>query len=195
MEYLGEGNAPKRAVSGIPDLQKLSTLEQLEKEGYKAFSAAPIHCYAGVAPGELSERFAAEHIKKRPEDVRGGFLETAHPTVMQCGKLGYRLEVMDLASYAFFKLWMMAQVWVRRDVKRVYISRLIPSPLLDPLGIAHGLAIPTSLDVFAVSGSRAFMRPCGWLNNREDAKMYVTFESSPPEPNVVQLQKEVFLGV
>lgn len=194
MDYIGEGDAPRRQLKAcsIKDLSKISTLGELEKEGYKGFSVAPIHCYAGIEPGELSERFAAEIVAGRPEVVEGAWLEFAHSLVARCDNWGRRLEVMDLKSYPYFKTWLSIQIFVSRADKNVRISRLVPSPILDPFAIVHGHAVPSSLDLFTSSSSNIFLEPKCWLNKKIDAHSIIDLQRAPPEGRVLALYEQVF---
>lgn len=188
MELIGEGSAPHKALREpkLGNANRFSSLAELEKEGFTAFVLGPVYVYAGVGES-IPERFAAEDIKNRPAEVHGAWFEFDHPLVARCEHWNYRLDYMDLKSYEYFKIWMLAQVFVNRQKRDVIVPRRYSAPILDPFAFVNNIGKPVSIDLYTVSTLQYLLRPRCEMPSYESAKFFVDFEKKPPEEDVVTM--------
>ena len=190
MELVGEGQMPHKPLREprLGDANRFASLGEIEKEGFTPFILGPLYVYAGIGES-IPERFAAEPIKNRPAEVYGSWFEFQHPVVARCEHWNYRLDYMDTKSYEYFKIWILAQVFVNRPKRQIFVPRRYPAPLLDPFAFVNNVGRPISIDVYTISGLEFLLRPKCELPTFESAKFFVDFEKKPPEPDVVEMGK------
>lgn len=189
---------------------------ELSKEGFTPFSIGTLYVYAGVKE-DLVRRFAAEEGGKQVEDLRlrgpgdlirnkykleprGCHLRFEKPVVTQCGAdWGYLLNIIDTQSFPHFKKWLLSQQFVNRAEKKFYIVRHYNVPVVDPLALSlKGLAIPSTLDVFSLSGMKGVLQPRTHLATpdaptlQKQAYPYVIFDHLPPEEDTIKLGAAAF---
>ncbi len=184
----------------------MTSFAELEKNGLTPFALGPIYVYAGVQE-DIPRRFASEFdgkVMERNEivnkqlrvlrdklEVRGNTMHFDRPVLARCQGWNTILNILDSISYVYFKKWMLEQQFVNRVEKKFFVPRLYSTPILDPLALdVKGLAIPTSLDVYALSGFKGVMKPRGNLNDKTKAQAFVDFEILPPEEDVVVLGRQ-----
>ena len=174
-----------RVLMSIPD-----SVEQLNKDGYVAFSLAPVLNYVpGVTARELFSSYSGEPSAAKPKEFRTGEFVLGYPVVTQCGEHGKVVHCMDKASYTWFKQWMLAMNFVNSVGGNFYTTRLCTCPVVDPFAWSHCKPKRGSaLDVFTVATMKGTMVPkYRPLSARESAPLYVSFERREPDPEVVRI--------
>lgn len=184
----------------------MTSFAELEKNGLVPFALGPVYVYAGVQE-DIPRRFASEFdgkVMERNEirnkvlttlqdrlEVRGNTAHFDRPVLARCQDWNYILNIMDAVSYVYFKKWLLEQQFVNRAEKKFFVPRLYSAPILDPLILdVKGLAVPASLDVYALSGFKGVMKPKGNLANKAEAQAFVDFQILPPEEDVVVLGRQ-----
>ena len=182
----------------------MASFAELQKEGLTPFALGPIYVYAGVQE-DIVRRFVSEQPKKamhyeikagigyipREDNLepRGAVLEFKHNVLTFCREWNNILNVLDSQSYMHFKKWLLAQQFANRAEKKFFVPRLFTPPVLDPvaLDLETPLAIPTSLDVYSVSGMKGILYPKDMGLPKEHAKAYIEFVHRPPEEDTIKL--------
>lgn len=196
MEYLGKGDLYKGELKALPFKDTCpDSLEALLAEGFVAFTLGPVYVYAGVQESIL-ERFAGDECVERAlkRQVVAGNIRFKHNVLSRCEQWNVMLDVIDIESWGIFTGWLMSQTFLNRPDRRYYVTRHCHAALLDPLAFDHGKRIPTSLDVFTVSGLYSSIRPIGGGGLHAQAKSYIDFEKLPPEPHIVK-EGRILLGM
>jgi len=170
-----------------PKLQKVSSLAELEKEGFTVFSLGLIYVYGGVQD-DLVAAFAAERSPARPQDVFATVVRFDRPVVAACREWSFTLNIMDMVNFEWFKRWMLGLQLVNRHRKTFWLARHYLAPIQDPFMLDSGEGRKADfLDIFCPSGIQGKMVPAHNLSRFEDAPEYVRFTVQPPEEDVVKI--------
>lgn len=191
MDLISDGESRHEQLEPVTfDRDKVKSLETLKELGFVAYSLGPIYVYSGVHES-IPERFAAEcDIPDRPDKVRGASLDFKHYVLARCELYNKRLEIMDSVAYPFFQSWMLAQMFVNRDQKNVYVPKRYLCPVLDPLAYEAGSKVPASIDVYTTSSMRSLLRPVCEAH-AGNVNSLIDFERRDPEESVVTDGKKI----
>lgn len=169
-----------------PHLDVITSFAQLRTEGFCPFTLGPLYVYANVH-FSLIDAFLRDDRQVRPPDTRGGRFIFDRSVVARCEQWNYVVEVMDVASYRAFKMWLPTNHFVDRPGKRFCVARQFPTPVLDPLVMSlKGDRVPEVLDVFTISSNRVLLRPI-CEQTYDSVSACVDFQRSPPEAEVLVL--------
>lgn len=167
------------------NLDKIRSFEELRREGFTPFSVGPLYVYAGVQES-LPSAFAAAPKADRPGEVSGNTIHFDRPIIARCEQWNFILDVMDTPSFQWFKKWMLGNHFASREKQTYYVSRHYIAPILDPLAMdLQQKAIPSSLDLFSVSGLKGSLKPRTNLTSYDQTKIYVDMYGAPPEEGVI----------
>lgn len=164
-------------------LAKVDSFDELRKEGFTPFSLGAVYVYSGIQCS-LPNKFASEEQKGRPE-VHGTSMHFDRPIVARCQEWNMIINIMDTPSYQWFKRWMIAQQFCNRERKQFTVTRHYIAPILDPILLdVKGLSVPTTLDIFSVSGMKGSLIPVTGVTDKARTPLYVDFKNMPPEEDV-----------
>lgn len=178
----------------------MASFSELMSNGLTPFALGPVYVYAGVQE-DIPRKFAAEFdgkVMERNEiknkvltkisdklEVRGTTMHFDRIVLARCQDWNFILNLMDSISYIYFKKWLLEQQFVNRAEKKFFVPRLFSAPVLDPLLLdIKGVAIPTALDVYSVSGFKGVMKPLCNVDNVAKVMSFVDFKIEPPEEEV-----------
>jgi hypothetical protein len=192
IELVGYGQRPDNKPLSAPKYSNQpESLAKLREAGYVAYSLAPLYAHVGVED-YIPGRFAAEDtMKGHPGEVHGMILQFKHLVVARCGEWGMKVDVMDEKSYSAFQVWLLAQFFVDRVKKLVYIPMFCPAPVADPLAYAAGKREPATLDVFSFECAKGRMSPIDLGIDRDKVNPYIDFVMRDPSSNTIQTTEAV----
>lgn len=168
------------------NLAKVGSFAELRKEGFTPFSLGAMYVYVEIMH-DLTQQFAKEAMPGRPE-VHGTTMHFDRPVIGRCGEWNCILNVMDTPSFQWFKKWMIGQQYVNRIRRRFYVSRHYLAPILDPIMLdTRQIGSPTSMDIFAPSGTRGTLKPVTGVTSLEATKAIVDLKLDPPDEDVLVL--------
>lgn len=180
---------------------KVDSMELLRSLGYVAYSVGPIYAYAGVNE-DIEERFLKEKFESgpadpgltalvasgavravdKPVDTYGTLLQCSRSVVARCESWSSLLGIMDVASFAWFKKWMLSNTFISREKLTYAVPRHYLAPVMDPISYAaKGIEVPTTLDVFSVSSIRWSLVPVTSVLDKALTPTVVELQVKPPD--------------
>lgn len=172
------------------NLAKISSFDELRKEGFTPLALGPMYVYAGVRLS-LINAYASEKTQLHPSDCFTTTMHFDRPVIARCEEWNYMLDIMDTASFQWFKKWMLGMQFVDKATKRFNIPRHYVVPMLDPIQLdTKNIAVPTTLDVFSVSGRAMLLKPITGVSPI-NAPICVDFVQAPPEEDIQVLANKV----
>lgn len=183
-----DGKSPFKPVNIA--LDKVSCIEDIRKEGFTVFSLGPVYVYANVQES-IPARFTMEDFPGTPTEMRHTTMHFERPVITRCELWNYVLDVMDTATYNAFKLWLVNCSFVDRAKHKFFKPKHYFAPCLDPITLDKmNLAVPTSLDIFGVSGVKGEIKPRTSFSGHDKAKSYIEiYKDIPSEDTIVEAKK------
>ena len=179
-------------------LHKISSFDELAREGYVPFSVGPLYVYCGVERSLVEAFIASEHDKDmygRDKEIFHTTMRFEHPVVGQCEFWNYILDVMDFWSYQWFKKWMLSLQFLDHKKKNFYVPRHYLAPVADPIIYGqHRQKKPATLDVFSPASIRWTITPRTGLTDLALLPATVVFNSTPPIEEVRTLGLQMLKG-
>jgi hypothetical protein len=176
---------PRRVIE--PNITKIGSFEELDKEGFVMFSLGPVYVFGGITD-DLVAAYAAELKEGLNQDVYATTAQFDREVIKRCGPWNGLLSVMDKPNFQQFKAWMLGLQFVNRKEKEFQVVRHHLAPIVDPLKYDAGRGlIASALPVFCLSGMRSQMVPVCMLSDHKKAPVVVDFRYQKAEPDVVEL--------
>lgn len=192
---MSEFTGKTRADAVIPAklaVEKCTSFASIRAEGYEVFSVGALYVHVNI-DRSLVEEFSKSDYPGKPAVTEDSILTFETAVVQPCGWWSNHLEVMDKASYSYFRAWMNRWVFTKKAERMVYVVERHCVPILDPIMAASGVKPrPEALDLYLVNTPAWSLVPRQAVGrvggiSYDEAKPVIQLEKAPPSESAKTL--------